>query len=265
MAGAYVGDVDWDVDDRGQGRPIVLLSWFGLDRSAMSLSFEPIFDEVGGWRRLYVNLPGMGGTTVRPANADGIVEALVAYLETELGAEPYALVGCSYGGYLASAIARRDAARLAGLLLVCSGVRIRERRLPPAPSDQEAGWLDDAPTELAAHLDLALGHRTRAVAARVATLLSSADTGDDDYLRRLRAEGYLLSDEDSADVYAGPVTVLTGRQDRIGGYVDQFDAMARYPQGTYAVIDGAGHYLPLEQPDLCKQLTLDWLSRLKVR
>ena len=44
-------------------------------------------------------------------------------------------------------------------------------------------------------------------------------------------------------VYDGPVSVISGRQDRIVGYANQFRAMRRYPRGTYTMIDAAGHYL----------------------
>jgi pimeloyl-ACP methyl ester carboxylesterase len=57
--------------------------------------------------------------------------------------------------------------------------------------------------------------------------------------------------------------MLTGRQDRIGGYVDQFTAMQRYPRGTYAVVDGAGHYLPFERPDVFAGLVRTWIDALR--
>ena len=58
-----------------------------------------------------------------------------------------------------------------------------------------------------------------------------------------------------------PVLMLAGRQDRIGGYVDQFEALRRYPNGTYAVVDGAGHYLPFERADVFAGLLRSWLVR----
>ncbi|MGA9343489.1 MAG: alpha/beta hydrolase [Nocardioidaceae bacterium] len=53
--------------------------------------------------------------------------------------------------------------------------------------------------------------------------------------------------------------VVSGRQDRICGYVDQFEAMTRYPHGTYIALDRAGHYLPFEQPALFAAALRSWL------
>jgi hypothetical protein len=55
--------------------------------------------------------------------------------------------------------------------------------------------------------------------------------------------------------------ILAGRADRITGHLDQFDALARYPQGSYMALSGAGHYLPFEQPERFRSVTLDWLAR----
>ncbi len=84
---------------------------------------------------------------------------------------------------------------------------------------------------------------------------------DDGYLEDLRARSYAVADEGDDTAYDGPVLMLAGRQDRIGGYVDQFEAMRRYPNGTYAVVDGAGHYLPFERADVFAGLLRSWLVR----
>jgi pimeloyl-ACP methyl ester carboxylesterase len=59
-----------------------------------------------------------------------------------------------------------------------------------------------------------------------------------------------------------PLTcVIAGRQDGIAGYADQFRALAVYPQAGFAVLSGAGHYLPFERPDAFRDLVRDWLAR----
>ncbi len=165
---------------------------------------------------------------------------------------PVLLAGASYGGYLAAAVARQHPTLVRGLLLVCPGVRLGHRTLPTgAPPPAPADWLDDVPIDLHEHLDQAIGHRTRTVAARVSTALAAGPDGDTTFQEALRASpGYALADETSDTNFDGPVTVLAGRQDRIAGYADQFAVMSRYPRGTYAVLDDAGHYLPFKQPSL---------------
>lgn len=91
-------------------------------------------------------------------------------------------------------------------------------------------------------------------------MLSGTIWRDEKYLARLRTTGYQLSDENSSTRYGGPTLVLTGREDRIVGYADQFHALPSYPQATYAVISGAGHYLPFEQPTAFRSFIRGWLA-----
>jgi pimeloyl-ACP methyl ester carboxylesterase len=95
----------------------------------------------------------------------------------------------------------------------------------------------------------------------VAAVLTSSQPGNDDYLQRLRANGYQVSDEGADMVFAGPTLIVAGRHDRIAGYADQFRATRFYPQASFAAIAGAGHYLPFEQPEIFAALVGEWLNR----
>jgi pimeloyl-ACP methyl ester carboxylesterase len=193
-----------------------------------------------------------------------VVDAVSGFLDRELAGQRFLLAGWSYGAYIAAALARRRPADVAGMLLVCPGVMISmtDRALPPVASGQdEPGWLDDVPPHLREHLWQALGNRTRETARRVAELLTGSSPGDEDYRRRLRAGGYPLRDEQSAFPYGGPVSIITGRQDAIVGFADQFRRLACYPAGSYTVLDRAGHYLPFEQPIAFATLVGEWRGR----
>jgi pimeloyl-ACP methyl ester carboxylesterase len=249
-------------ETRGDGRPVVLLPWFSLDRSVMAAAFEPIFVGLDGWRRLYVDLPGCGASPgVQPPTSDAVAHAVVELLDATLASEPCVLVGCSYGGYIAAAVARRWPDRVGGLAMVCAGVKIglEDRHLPRVPRTTPLSWTSDVDPSIRSHLDLALGTDDAAIANQLARLLGRSDC-DEDYLALLRERGYQLGDEDDPTPYAGPTLVVTGRQDRVGGYEDQFEAMTRYPHGTYAVLDGAGHYLPFELPEDLRVIVARWLS-----
>jgi pimeloyl-ACP methyl ester carboxylesterase len=259
--------MDLRCDDIGTGSPIVCLPGFGMDRSVMAAALEPAIGEHPGLRRIYLDLPGHGESPAGAPTSAAVLDAVSSFVSARLGSAPPLLAGWSYGGYIAMAMARRQPARVAGLLLICPGVRIRpqDRSLPdwpatPAPS----GWLDDVPAELRSSLATALGHRTAEVAARVAGLLSASRPGDEKYLRELRAHGYRLPDEDSAAGYRGPVSIITGRQDRVCGYADQYRALASYPQAAFAILANCGHYLPLEQPAEFKALATSWLGNCEL-
>ncbi|RKR87240.1 pimeloyl-ACP methyl ester carboxylesterase [Micromonospora pisi] len=248
----------------GSGLPMLCLPGFSLARSAMVAAMEPAVTASSALRRIYLDLPGTGQSPGGPADSDGVVDWVGDFVDREIGSEPFLIAGWSYGGYLAAALARRRPEQVAGLLLICHGTRIlrTDRDVPTAPVvPEDAEWLADVPPDLRAHLSVALGNRTLEAAGRVATVLVAAGTGDEEYLERLRENGYQLSDEGSTMVYPGPTSIIAGRHDYIAGYADQFRALASYPSGSYAALAEAGHYLPFEQPEAFRGLTLDWLAR----
>jgi len=249
------------VRERGAGRPIVLLPWFGLDGGVTELAFEPAFAEPTGWRRIYIDLPGTGRSAAVAPNSDAVLDAV---RDTVASLPRYLLAGCSYGGYLAAGLARRDPERVEGLLLVCAGVKIRpaDRNLTRVvPSSPQPHWLDDVPEPLREHFAHGVGRQSRSVAERVRHAFTVNGPSEDDYLGLLRSTGYRLSDEDAPTVYRGPATLVAGRRDRIAGYLDTFDALDRYPNASYHALDDAGHYLPFEQPETFVDLVRDWLTR----
>lgn len=253
------------VDESTQTGPaVVCLPMFSTTRAATAAAFAPAFAGAG-LREVYLDLPGHGDSpvTCRPTS-QAVLDTVAAWLDHHVDA-PVLLAGASYGAYLAAGIARQRPHLVRGLLLVCPGVTIApaSRTLPEhAAPEAPPGWLDGAPTGLRAHLDVALGHRTPAVVATVLAALESGGPGDDKFQEELRAgPEYALPDEDTDITFDGPVNVVTGRQDGIVGYADQFHAMRHYPRGTFTAIDAAGHYLPFEQPALLRSLTQDWLHR----
>jgi len=64
--------------------------------------------------------------------------------------------------------------------------------------------------------------------------------------------------------YGGAVLVIAGRQDATVGYAAATDLVEQFPRATLAVLDGAGHALPHEQPDLLAGLIGNWLGRAAV-
>jgi pimeloyl-ACP methyl ester carboxylesterase len=217
------------------GTPVICLPWFGTSRAMTRSAFQPAFDGTGV-RQVYVDLPGHGDSAaVTPPTSEAVLEAVVALIEKR-AAEPVLLAGCSYGGYLAAAVARRRPELVRGLLLVCPGVR-RERELPQTMEVvAEPGWLDPAPADLREHLHHALGRRARHVVAALSRALASDPPGDEDYLDELQGGGgYFFGDDDVLTVFEGPVSVVTGRQDGIVGYADQLRRMSVYPHGTFVL------------------------------
>jgi pimeloyl-ACP methyl ester carboxylesterase len=63
--------------------------------------------------------------------------------------------------------------------------------------------------------------------------------------------------------FSAPTLIAAGRRDSSVGYLDAVDLLERYPHATLAVIDGAGHALMHERPELVGPLLGDWLARAR--
>jgi thioesterase domain-containing protein len=75
----------------GSGQALVVLPSFGLD------------------------LPGTGASPPGVPRSDAVADEVVATIGAELGDEPFAILGWSYGGYLAAGVARRLHRQISGL------------------------------------------------------------------------------------------------------------------------------------------------------
>lgn len=48
----------------GEGKPVLMIHGFAPDHRLMRGCMEPIFTNRDGWRRIYIDLPGMGLTKI---------------------------------------------------------------------------------------------------------------------------------------------------------------------------------------------------------
>jgi pimeloyl-ACP methyl ester carboxylesterase len=263
-ATTYRAGVPLHTERRGRGRPLVLLPSFSLDHVAMAAAFEPVLRDATGWCRIYLDLPGTGRSPAGLPSSDAVLDDVVSTIQHLVGDEPVVLLGWSYGGYLAAGCARRLAGQVAGLMLVCSGLRIREEDRDLAgvlDSASEPGWLEDVPPHLHEHLTRAVGRQRSDVARRVASVLSSNGPTDEPYLARLRTEGFALVDEDEPTASAAPVSLVGGRSDRVAGFVGLLRASGSFERASIATLADAGHYLPVEEPAATAALVGTWLGR----
>ena len=57
-----------------------------------------------------------------------------------------------------------------------------------------------------------------------------------------------------------PCLIITGKQDSVVGYKDQFDLMKIYTNSTYCAVNNAGHNIQIEQPKIFEDLVTAWLN-----
>lgn len=253
----------------GDGVPVLALHGWSPDHRLMTGCLEPIFAELPGYRRLYPDLPGMGQSPAGDIDSsDGILAAVNAFVDEQIGAEPFLLIGESYGGYLARALVRERPDQVLGLALICPIGREVENAKRTVPEHvvlrTEPGVLESL-EEGEDFTELAVVQTAAALAAYrkdVAPGLAAADTVA---LDRILEKRELSIDPESGPAYLRPTVIVCGRQDSVTGFEDVYPLLPHYPRATFAVLDVAGHNLQLEQPGLFGALIREWLERVGTR
>jgi pimeloyl-ACP methyl ester carboxylesterase len=253
----------------GEGTPVLAIHGWTPDHRLMTGCLEPVFESRPGYRRLYPDLPGMGQSAAGAIDSsDGILDALLEFIDAEIGSEPFVVIGESYGGYLARALAVHRPDQILGLGLICSiGTELEHSR-----RDVPEHVVLRADPELIASLDdeEAAGFTEIAVVQSAETLqhfrsdvapgLAVADT---EAIQRIRKTWTLSTPPESGPAYQRPTLILAGRQDSSTGFAEQFTLLPHYPRASYAVLDVAGHNLQIEQPTLFAALVNEWLDRIQ--
>ena len=60
-----------------------------------------------------------------------------------------------------------------------------------------------------------------------------------------------------------PTLFLCGRQDNCVGYKDLEKLLDDYRRASFAILDGAGHNLQIEQNSLFQEIVRNWLERIE--
>lgn len=258
-----VGDVQVEVELHGRGTPLLMLHGWEVDRRLMTGCLEPLFGPDDPWLRVYPDLPGRGGTPGHASidSSDATADLLLAVMAAVAPGQRFAVVGESYGGYLARGVLTRRP-DLLGLALICPSVTPGARDLPEhvvlERDDDVVAAIDPA---LRPGFEANNVRQTAAVWERyVADVLPGLAAADGDYLEHVLGPRVPLADEDATT--DAPVLVVAGRQDSAVGYRDQVRLAERFDRATLAVLDTAGHNAQFEQPELFGALVREWLDRV---
>jgi pimeloyl-ACP methyl ester carboxylesterase len=250
----------------GEGRPLLLLHGWPLDRRAVVGAFEPLLMDRPGWRRVYPDLPGMGETGALEdiRTQDQVLDTLIEFAEKVFGGEPFAVAGISYGGMLAQGLAQRVGGSMTGMAAVVPAMTAKERRRVPSHAVLHRQPVDfsDVPETKEGFEAMAVVQTQEHLDAWKEMILPGIAIADDEFLERL-SESYEFSFDLLAPPtsFEAPALFLLGRFDETCGYRDALDVIEHYPRGSFAVLDRAGHCLNFEQPDLFAALILEWLDR----
>ncbi|OWP63822.1 alpha/beta hydrolase [Hymenobacter amundsenii] len=208
--------------------------------------------------------PDLGGFGAAPAPSGGFsvsayADAVAAFIEAEKLTR-YVLVGHSMGGKIALALAARQPAGLAGLVL-----------LSPSPPTPEPMTEADRQASLQAWGQAAEAEKTQRHITAQALPAATVRQVVADNLRSTRAawDAWLLegSREDIGAQMSRivvPCAIVAGDQDAVmSPSVHGLETLPLLPAGTpLEIIGGAGHLLPYEAPEAVAAL-LDRFAREK--
>jgi pimeloyl-ACP methyl ester carboxylesterase len=262
-----IGSLSLYFEQVGLGRPIVMLHGWPLDHISMKWAMEPIFANREGWRRIYVDLPGMGQSDAPDwlKTQDQVLDVVVEFINTVVLRERFCVVGLSYGGLLAQGLVHRLAHRMDGVMLLVTGMASVDRKgLPPhvvmyeesldfsgLDQDKIDAFRGMAVVQTQAHLD-----------AWKEAIFPGVSRANHAFLDKLQA-AYSFDVERLPQPFPAPTLFLLGRHDSVVGYRDAWRVIENYPHASFVVLDRAGHCLQMEQPRLYEALVHEWLDRVE--
>lgn len=255
----------------GEGHPIIMIHGFGPDHRIMTGCMEPIFVTRDGWQRIYFDLPGMGKTPGPDwlVNSDQMLEVLNAFIDKIIPDQQFAISGSSYGAYLARGIVREKTEFVTGLSLVVPLiVPTREKRRVPAHVSvvKDTEFIKSLSANEREDFENFMVVQTKDVWERTRDEVNvGVSVADEPFLTRLQENGYPFSFDINAEplLFDKPTLILMGKQDSAVGYLDASQLIEKYPRGTFAVLDRAGHNLQIEQEGLFNCLVSEWLDRVE--
>jgi pimeloyl-ACP methyl ester carboxylesterase len=177
---------------------------------------------------------------------------------------PLAVAGFSFGGFVALQMARLAPDRVVGLALIGTSARPlpedqrpeRRRRLAMAEAQGAEAYVDALmsvylhPDHLA---DTGLVETIRAMARR---------EGLEALRRQIVAAMNRPDSRPDLGRLAMPVMALCGAQDTICPPEGHREIAAAVPRATLTMIERAGHFVTLEQPDATVAAMRDWWARV---
>ncbi|KAF2758547.1 alpha/beta-hydrolase [Pseudovirgaria hyperparasitica] len=260
----------------GDGIPVLFIHGWEMNGASEAFDYEPIFSTLDGYKRIYVDLPGMGSTPADGIrNLDDIWARLTDLVDAQIGSSRFLVVGASCGSYLARAIAQRYTTQINGLLL----------RVPVTDPENEKRDLDvfrpllsnadvmskvpeKDKTTMGDFLVVQTAGYIQALLNKIAAIVNPAvEQADIKVLHTIRNDpkAYLLTAPLEITPFPAPALILTGRQDTHVGYRDSLRLLGSYPRATHVVLDRGSHALPVDEPEriLFEALVKEWLSRVQ--
>ncbi|MFH8619544.1 alpha/beta fold hydrolase [Streptomyces sp. NPDC017979] len=231
--------------DGPEDAPVVVLgpslgtTWHMWDRQIAELS--------RAWRIFRFDLPGHGGAPAHPASSVAdLADRLLATLDG-LGVQRFGYVGCSIGGAVGLDLALRRPDRVASLALVAAsprfgtadefrqrGVVVRTNGLDPMAHAAPEAWFTQG-----------FAAAQPAIVEWAVQMVRTTDPGC--YIAACEALAAFDVRSELGRVGV-PTLVVVGSEDKVTGPAEARTLVAGIPDARLALVPGASHLAPVEQP-----------------
>lgn len=260
------------------GIPLIFLHGNGVDHRSLlwldtcfAQTLTPATGVTKTWKRIYVDLPGFGGTPAL-SNTGGLRELdewANEFVQETVGGQSFGIVGNSLGGLLARSVASRHPQQLTGMALLAPVIdpvhKHRRLGVHEVVEVDEDFMLNLRGTQsVSSGIDDFCGiqsvHTAQTWNRYQTAILPGIEAADSGALERLDAHYTLnpLPEEPARVGMTSPVLIVTGRQDQVVGYEDQQQLLKYYPHASYVVLDGAGHNVHIDQEEVATMLLGKW-------
>ncbi|GAA2520202.1 alpha/beta fold hydrolase [Streptomyces levis] len=231
--------------DGPEEAPVLILgpslgtTWHMWDRQIPELTKQ--------WRVFRFDLPGHGGAPAYPAGSvTDLTTRLLVTLES-LGVQRFGYAGCALGGAVGIELALRHPERLASLALIAAsprfgtadefrqrGVIVRTNGLDPMARTAPERWFTGG-----------FAAAQPAITEWAVQMVRTTDPGC--YIAACEA---LASFDVRSELgrVGVPTLVLVGSDDQVTGPAEARTLVAGIPDARLAVVPGASHLVPVEQP-----------------
>jgi len=252
----------------GQGIPIIIIPGLFISSKSMIPTMEPILCDMNKYRRIYIDMPGMGQTPKHNMenSSESMIKILISFIDKVVGKEKLYVMGYSYGGYLATGLARALDEQAIGEIRVCGVVnaKMKDRNLPKNEvievDEDFLLTLSDEEKEFALK-DLGIINEKIFNRYKV-EVYDELRKADRKFILDLffNQYNYELLEKDRIPVKR-PVLFIVGKQDPVCGYKDTLSILDYYENPTVHIINKASHNLHIEHAELVNILIKDWLQK----
>ncbi|MFJ9931269.1 MULTISPECIES: bifunctional 3-oxoadipate enol-lactonase/4-carboxymuconolactone decarboxylase PcaDC [Streptomyces] len=231
--------------DGPEEAPVLILgpslgtTWHMWDRQVPELAKQ--------WRVFRFDLPGHGGAPAHPAGSAGELAARLLATLDGLGVQRFGYAGCALGGAVGIELALRHPERLASLALVAAsprfgtadefrqrGVIVRTNGLDPIARTSPERWFTGG-----------FAAAQPAITEWAVQMVRTTDPGCYIAACEILAAFDVRAELGRVGV---PTLVLVGSEDQVTGPAEARTLVAGIPDARLAVVPGASHLVPVEQP-----------------